>query len=74
MWGTDGFAVVGQFRSTPIALAIGLFHDGLMDIKTLAKSIVDQATAGLANHLWDIEELVNLMGPKSVLDGLTQTA
>jgi hypothetical protein len=30
--------------------------------------------AGLADHIWEIEELVALMEPKSVLDGLKQTA
>jgi IS1 family transposase len=27
--------------------------------------------AGLANHVWEIEELVSLMEPKSILDGLS---
>jgi hypothetical protein len=61
-----------------------------MDINTLAKSIVDQATGdkpkkkiqpatakrghGLANHVWEIGELVGLMETKSILDGLNQTA
>jgi hypothetical protein len=30
--------------------------------------------AGIANHVWEIEELLNLMEPKSILDGLTHTA
>jgi hypothetical protein len=30
--------------------------------------------AGLANHVWEIEELVALLEPKSILDGLTYTA
>jgi hypothetical protein len=31
--------------------------------------------AGLANHTWETEELVALMEPKSILDGLlTKTA
>jgi hypothetical protein len=30
--------------------------------------------AGLAHHVWTIEELVKLMEPKSILEGLEQTA
>jgi hypothetical protein len=30
--------------------------------------------AGLAHHVWNIEELVGLMEPKSILDGLIRTA
>ncbi len=30
--------------------------------------------AGFAGHIWTIEELVNLMEPTSILDGLKQTA
>jgi hypothetical protein len=30
--------------------------------------------AGLAHHVWTIEELVKLMEPKSILDGLKMTA
>jgi hypothetical protein len=26
--------------------------------------------AGLASHIWEIEELVSLMEPKSIMDGL----
>jgi len=30
--------------------------------------------AGLAKHIWEISELVEMMEQKSILDGLTQTA
>jgi hypothetical protein len=30
--------------------------------------------AGLANHIWEIEELVALIEQKSIMDGLQQTA
>jgi hypothetical protein len=30
--------------------------------------------AGLSDHLWTVEDLVRLMEPKSILDGLAQTA
>jgi hypothetical protein len=30
--------------------------------------------AGLAHHVWTIEELVKLMEPKSILDGIFQAA
>jgi hypothetical protein len=30
--------------------------------------------AGLANHVWSIEELIKLMEPKSILDGLQQAS
>ncbi len=29
---------------------------------------------GIANHVWSVEEMVSLMEPKSILDGLKQTA
>ena len=30
--------------------------------------------AELTDHIWDVEELARLMEPKSILDGLKQTA
>jgi hypothetical protein len=30
--------------------------------------------AGLTRHVWTIEEMVSLMEPRSILDGLKQTA
>jgi hypothetical protein len=30
--------------------------------------------AGLANQVWKIEDMVKMMEPKSILEGLTQTA
>jgi hypothetical protein len=30
--------------------------------------------AGISNHIWSIEEMVSLMEPKSILDGLKVAA
>jgi hypothetical protein len=30
--------------------------------------------AGLANHVWTVEELVALLEPKSILEGIKQSA
>jgi len=49
-----------------------MFYNFCRIHKTLR--VTPAVEAGLAHHVWSIEELVKLMEPKSILDGLTQVA
>jgi hypothetical protein len=68
---TNGFSK--KIQNHQAAIALHFMHYNFCRVhKTLRGTPAMEA--GIANHIWEIEELVALMEPKSILDGLTQTA
>ena len=70
VWGTSrpspGYPPPGYPRVTP------MYYNFCRVRKTLR--VTPAMQAGLSNHIWEIEELVALMEPKSILDGLMRPA
>lgn len=54
-------------------LAIYFMYYNLCRVHTTLR-VTPAMEAGLADHVWTVEELVKLMEPKSILDGLTFAA
>ena len=68
---TNAFSKKLENREAAIALHF-MFYNFCRVHKTLR--VTPAMEAGLATHVWTIEELVNLMEPKSILDGIAQVA
>jgi IS1 family transposase len=66
---TNAFSKKVQNHEAAIALHF-MYYNFCRVHKTLR--VTPAMEAGIANHIWEIEELVSLMEPKSILDGLKQ--
>jgi IS1 family transposase len=55
------------------AIALHFMHYNFCRVHTTLR-VTPAMQAGLSGHVWSIEELVKLLEPKSILDGLTQVA
>ncbi len=68
---TNGFSKKVENHEAAIALHF-MYYNFCRVHKTLR--VTPAMEAGIANHVWGIENLVALLEPKSMLDGLAQTA
>ncbi|WP_353073887.1 IS1 family transposase [Tunturiibacter gelidiferens] len=55
------------------AIALHFMHYNFCRVHSTLR-VTPAMEAGLSDHVWSIEELVKLLEPKSILDGLTQVA
>ena len=68
---TNAFSKKVQNHEAAIALHF-MYYNFCCVHKTLR--VTPAMEAGIANHIWGIEELVALMEPKSILDGLMRVS
>ncbi len=68
---TNGFSK--KVANHEAAIALHFMHYNFYRVhKTLR--VTPAMEAGLTGHIWEVEELVRLMEPKSILDGLNQAS
>lgn len=68
---TNGFSKKIENHEAAIALHF-MYYNFCRVHQTLR--VTPAMEAGIADHIWSVEELIMLMKPKSILDGLKQTA
>jgi IS1 family transposase len=68
---TNGFSKKVENHEHMLAIYF-MYYNFCRIHKTLR--VTPAMEAGIANHVWTFEELVGLLEPKSILDGLTQVA
>jgi IS1 family transposase len=68
---TNGFSKKVANHEAAVALHF-MYYNFCRIHKTLR--VTPAMEAGLANHVWEVEELVSLMEHRSILEGLKQTA
>jgi hypothetical protein len=67
----NAFSKKVQNHEAVIALHL-IYHNFCRVHKTLR--VTPATEAGIANNVWDIGELVSVLEPKSIMEGLKQTA